>query len=147
MNDFNINNIGNEKNKKVNIPTYPIYKREAIGQRPAVRLANCKIFGTPVEEEATRSKFNVFGGPEKGRFKRLVSKIWVSGWKLTSETVQGTSLPLQSVDDVHGGDGLPLGVFGVRDGITDYVFQKHLQHTTGFFVDQPRDTFYSTTAG
>ena len=87
------------------------------------------------------------GGPEKGRFRCLtVNKIGRARRRLTSETVQGTSLPLQSVDDVHGGDGLPLGVFGVCDGVTDYVFQKHLQHTTGFFVDQPRDTFDSTTA-
>ena len=93
--------------------------------------------------------FSEIGGPEKGRFRCIYDGkiIWTSSLVcLTSETVQGTSLPLQSVDDVHGGDGLPLGVFGVRDGITDYVFQKHLQHTTGFFVDQPRDTFDSATA-
>lgn len=40
---------------------------------------------------------------------------------LTAETVQGASLALQSVDDVHGGDGLPLGVLGVSDGVTDDV--------------------------
>ncbi|VDM84990.1 unnamed protein product, partial [Strongylus vulgaris] len=32
---------------------------------------------------------------------------------LSSETVEGTSLALESVDDVHGGDGLSLGVLAV----------------------------------
>lgn len=65
---------------------------------------------------------------------------------LTSETVQSASLALQSVDDVHGGDGLALGVFGVGDGITDDVFQEHLQHTTGFLVDQTGDTLDTASA-
>ena len=65
---------------------------------------------------------------------------------LTAESVEGTALSLQSVDDVHGGDGLPLGVFGVGDGITDDVFQEDLEDTTGLFVDQARDTLDTTTA-
>ena len=64
---------------------------------------------------------------------------------LTSESVQGASLPLQGVDDVHGCDGLSLGVLGVGDGITDDVLQEHLQHTTGLFVDEARDTLDTTT--
>ena len=36
---------------------------------------------------------------------------------LTSESVESTSLPLEGIDHVHGGDGLPLGVLGVGDGI------------------------------
>ena len=40
---------------------------------------------------------------------------------LTSESVQGATLAFQSIDDVHGGDGLPLGVLGVGDGVTDDV--------------------------
>ena len=40
---------------------------------------------------------------------------------LASETVQGAALTLQSVDHVHRGDGLPLGVLGVGDGVADDV--------------------------
>ena len=69
-----------------------------------------------------------------------------SGNFLSSEAVQGTSLAFQGVDDVHGGHGLPLGVLGVGDGITDDVLQKYLQHTAGLLVDQTRDTFHTTTA-
>ena len=73
----------------------------------------------------------------------------MSKWEsrhLTSESVQGTSLPLQSIDNVHGGDGLPLGVFSVGDGIPDDVLKEHLQDTSGLLIDEARDTLDSTTA-
>ena len=44
--------------------------------------------------------------------------------RLTSESVKGTSLPLQGIDNIHGGDSLPLGVFGVGDGIPDDVLKE-----------------------
>ena len=59
---------------------------------------------------------------------------------LTTESVEGTSLALQSIDNVHGCDGLPLGMLGVGDCITDDILQEYLQHTTGLFVDESRDT-------
>ena len=73
---------------------------------------------------------------------------WVDtgeGGCLTTESVQCASLALQSVDDVHGGDGLPLGVLGVGDGVTDYVLQEYLEDTTGLLVDQAGDTLHTTT--
>lgn len=66
--------------------------------------------------------------------------------RLTAETVQGATLALQSVDDVHGGDGLPLGVLGVGDGITDDVLKEHFKHTASLLVDQTGDTFHATSA-
>jgi hypothetical protein len=65
---------------------------------------------------------------------------------LTAETVQGASLAFQSVDDVHGGDGLPLGVLGVSDGVTDDVLEEHFKHTAGLLVDQTGDTFHAASA-
>jgi hypothetical protein len=64
---------------------------------------------------------------------------------LTSEAVEGSSLAFQGVDDIHGGDGLSLGVFSIGDGITNNVFKEHLQDTTGFFVDQARNTLDTAT--
>ena len=55
---------------------------------------------------------------------------------LTSESVEGTSLTLEGIDDIHGGDSLPLGMLGVGDGITDDVLKEDLQNTTGLFVDE-----------
>ena len=69
------------------------------------------------------------------------------GWSdcLASESVQSTALSLQSIDHVHGGNSLPLGVFGVGDSVPDNVLEEHLEHSTGLLIDQARDTLDSTT--
>ena len=54
-------------------------------------------------------------------------------------------MALQSVDDVHGGDGLSLGVLTVGDGITDDVLEEYLENSTSFLIDESRDTLDSTT--
>ena len=64
---------------------------------------------------------------------------------LTSESVQGASLPLEGIDHIHGGDGLPLGVLGVGDSVPDDVLKEHLEDTTGLLVDEARDTLDSST--
>ena len=65
---------------------------------------------------------------------------------LSTESVEGTSLPLEGIDDIHSGDSLPLGVFGVGDGITDDVLKEDLEDTTGLLVDQARDTLDTSTS-
>ena len=65
---------------------------------------------------------------------------------LTAESVQGASLPLEGVDNVHGSDSLPLGVFGVGDSIPDDVLKEHLEHATGLLIDEARDALDATTA-
>ena len=80
--------------------------------------------------------------------KRAVVVFWgQSGrWNcLTSESVEGTALPLEGIDHVHGGDGLPLGVLGVGDGIPDDVLEEHLENSTGLLVDESGDTLESST--
>lgn len=51
---------------------------------------------------------------------------------LDTETVEGSALSLESVDDVKSGDGLSLRVLGVGDGVSDDVWRgnetKH-QHS------------------
>ena len=68
------------------------------------------------------------------------------GDDLAAESVQSTSLALESVDDVHGGDGLALGVLGVGDGVTDNVLQEHLENSAGLLVDETTDALHSATA-
>ena len=65
---------------------------------------------------------------------------------LTAESVQSTALTLEGVDYVHSSHGLPLGVLGVGDGITDHVLKENLEDTTGLLIDQARDTLDTTTA-
>jgi hypothetical protein len=64
---------------------------------------------------------------------------------LAAESVEGASLPLEGIDDVHGGDRLPLGVLGVGNGVADHVLEEHLEHAAGLFVDEAGDTLHSAT--
>merc|ERR1719320_2361955 len=57
-----------------------------------------------------------------------------------SEAIESTSLPLESVDHIHGGDGLPLGVLSVGDRVPDHILQEDLQNTSCLLVDQSRDS-------
>ena len=65
---------------------------------------------------------------------------------LTSKSVQSTSLAFQCVNDIHGGDCLSLGVLGVRYCISDNILQENFQYTPSFFVDQTRDSLYTTSS-
>ena len=47
--------------------------------------------------------------------------------RLTTETVEGTALSLQSVDDVERSDSLALRVLSVCDGVTDDLRMIHEQ--------------------
>ena len=84
------------------------------------------------------------GGPEKGR---LVHYERGRRRKLTTKTVQGTTLPLQRVDNIHGSDSLPLGMFGIRNSISDNILQEHFQHASRLFIDEDRDPLDSSTTG
>jgi hypothetical protein len=81
-------------------------------------------------------------GSEKSRLMMLSD---LEGQDLTAEAVQGAALSLQSVDDIHGGDSLALGVLGVGDSVTDDVLKEHLEHTAGLFVDEARDALDTAT--
>ena len=78
------------------------------------------------------------------RFQRREDKRL--GKRLSTETVEGTSLSLEGVDDVEGGDSLSLGVLGVGDGITDDVLEEDLEDTSGLFVDQTGDSLDTSTS-
>jgi hypothetical protein len=65
---------------------------------------------------------------------------------LTSESVQSAALTLEGIDNIHGSDSLPLGVFGVGDGITDDVLKEDLEDSSGLLVDEARDTLDTSTA-
>ena len=64
---------------------------------------------------------------------------------LTTETVEGTALALEGVDDVERGDGLALGVLSVCDGVADNTLEEGLEDTAGLLVDHGRDTLDTTT--
>ena len=75
------------------------------------------------------------------------SGVVVERLRLSSESVEGTSLTFESVDDVHGGDGLSLGVLAVGDCVTDDVLEEDLEDATGLFVDEAADSLDTTSSG
>ena len=66
--------------------------------------------------------------------------------RLTTESVKGSSLSLQSIDDIEGGDSLALGMFSVGNRVADHILQEGLENSTGFFVDETRDTLDTTSS-
>ena len=44
----------------------------------------------------------------------------------TFEAIESTSLPLESINHIHGGNGLPLGVLSVGDRVSDHILQEDL---------------------
>ena len=66
---------------------------------------------------------------------------------LTAESVQGTSLTLQSVDNIHGRHSFPLGVLCIGHGVTNDILQEDLQDSSGLLIDEAGDTLDTTTAG
>ena len=84
-------------------------------------------------------------GPEKDRCFE-VSLSQRSSKCLTSESVESAALTLEGIDDIHGSDSLPLGVFSVGDRITDDVLKEDLEDTSGLLIDEARDTLDTSTA-
>ena len=75
-------------------------------------------------EDKRNSNFlflEIFGGPEKGRLGSK-SEPFNELENLTAETVEGAALAFEGVDDVHGGDRLPISMFRVLDSVTNHVF-------------------------
>ena len=55
-------------------------------------------------------------------------------------------MPLEGIDDIHGCDCLPLGVFSVGNGVPDDVLEEDLEYASGFFVDETADSLYASSS-
>merc|ERR1719507_2086335 len=64
----------------------------------------------------------------------------------SAETVESSSLTLESVDNVESSDGLSLSVFGVDNGVTDNVLEEAAEDSAGLLVDVRRDALDATSA-
>ena len=54
-------------------------------------------------------------------------------------------MSFEGVDDVHGGDGLPLGMLSVGDSVADNTLEESLENTSGLLVDHGADTLDTST--
>ena len=66
---------------------------------------------------------------------------------LSAKAVEGSSLALEGIDNIEGGDSLALGVLGVGDGVTDDVLEEDLEDGASLLVDETRDALDTTTTG
>ena len=55
-------------------------------------------------------------------------------------------MPLERVNDIKGGDGLALGVFGVGDSVTNDAFEEGFEHASGLLVDHGGDSLDATSS-
>ena len=65
----------------------------------------------------------------------------------STETIEGLSLSLKSIDDIEGGDGLSLGVLGVSDGVSDDVLKEVSEDNSGLVIDEGADSLDTTSSG
>ena len=63
-----------------------------------------------------------------------------------AETVEGSALSLESVDDVESSHSLSLGVFGVHNGVADDVLEEGSENSAGLLVDVGRDSLHTTSS-
>ena len=68
------------------------------------------------------------------------------GEGLATESVDGSALSLEGVDDVKGSHGLSSGVLGVSHGVTNDVLEERLDNSSGLLVHESRDSLDSTSA-
>jgi len=66
---------------------------------------------------------------------------------LSSETVEGLSLTLEGIDNIHGSDSLTACVLSVGYRVADDILEEDLEHTAGLFIDKSRDTLDTATTG
>ena len=64
-----------------------------------------------------------------------------------SESVEGSALPFQGVNNIHGCHGLSPGVLCVCDGIPDHILQEDLQDASGLFINEAADTLDASSPG
>ena len=56
-------------------------------------------------------------------------------------------MSLEGVDDIHSSDGLSSSVLGVGDSVSDDVLKENLKDTSGFLVDETRDSLDTASSG
>ena len=64
---------------------------------------------------------------------------------LSAKTIEGLSLTLEGIDNIHGSYSLTTSMLGVGDRVMDDILKEDLEHTTSLLVYKTRDTFDTTT--
>ncbi|CAN1167198.1 hypothetical protein LINPERHAP2_LOCUS27095, partial [Linum perenne] len=63
-----------------------------------------------------------------------------------TEPVQGPSLPLQCINNVHRSHSLPPSVLSVGNSVPDDVLQEDLENSASLLVDETADSLHTSSA-
>jgi hypothetical protein len=79
------------------------------------------------------------------------SGIWSKNCKQNSqnsaaESIEGSTLPLKGIDNVHGSHSLPASMLRVGNSISDDILEEDLEHAARFFVDEAADPLHAASA-
>lgn len=66
--------------------------------------------------------------------------------QLTAKSIKSPSLPLESINHIHGGDRLPSRMFSVGHSIANHILKEDLKNPSGFLIDQPTDPLHTTSS-
>ena len=67
--------------------------------------------------------------------------------KSSTETIDGSALSLEGVDNVHGSHGFSSGVLSVGDGISDDSLEEALEDLSGVIIDEGGDSLDTSSSG
>ena len=76
----------------------------------------------------------------------LLHTILVSAGCSSTETVEGSALSLESVDDIESSDSLSLGVFSVDDGVANNVLEEGSEDSASLLIDVGGDSLDATSS-
>ncbi|MFA6159112.1 MAG: hypothetical protein WC763_05835 [Candidatus Paceibacterota bacterium] len=66
---------------------------------------------------------------------------------MATETVDGTTVALEGIDDVHGGNSLAMGVLSVGGSVAKDLLEELAKGSTALGVNLSRDALHTTTTG
>merc|ERR1712139_563862 len=81
------------------------------------------------------------------KFKLTICDVKKISKSSSSETVEGSALSLESIDDIEGGDGLSLGVLSVGNRVSDDVLEEASENKSGLVIDERADSLDTTSSG
>jgi hypothetical protein len=64
---------------------------------------------------------------------------------LAAKAVQGATLALKSVNNIHGGNSFPARMLCVGYRIADHVLEENLQHRSRLLIDEAGNTLHTAT--
>ena len=66
---------------------------------------------------------------------------------LSAKTIEGLSLTLDGINDIHDSTSLMASMIGVSNRVVDDILEEDLEHTTCLLVNETGDTLVTDKVG